>query len=77
MIKRNSAVERVMSKVDDVKIFFEQMKEKRQESFDSKSDKWREGEKGEEEEQNLSDLEEITDAAQELYDKIENLFEEG
>jgi hypothetical protein len=75
-IKRSTAVEKEMSKLDDVRIFFEQMKEKRQESFDNKSDKWKEGEKGEEEESNLSDLDDIVNDLQSVYDSIENLFEE-
>lgn len=75
-LKRTAVVTKKMSQLEDLKIEFENQKEKRQETFDNKSDRWKESEKGEEEEQNIADLEEIVDALQDAYDKIENLFEE-
>lgn len=75
-LKRSASVSKHMQKIDEAKVFIEEMLEKRQGSFDNKSDKWKEGEKAEEEEQNLSDLEEIKDDLEEIYGKFENLFEE-
>lgn len=76
-LKRTKKIEKIMSDIDNAKVFFEELHEKRQDSFDNKSDKWKEGDAGTEEEENLSELEEVKDACEELYGKIESLFEEG
>lgn len=75
-LRKTKEVEKHMSAIEDAQIFFNEMLEKRQASYDNKSEKWQESEKGEEEQSNIDDLEEISSDLEEVSAKIDNLFEE-
>ncbi len=75
MLKATKEVNKHLSLLEDVKIFFEEMQAARQSSFENKSEKWQEGEKGEEEQNNLDELENIVSEIETAFDSINNLFE--
>jgi hypothetical protein len=75
-IKKTKQVDKMMGQLQEVLHFFEEMKDSRQDAFDNKSEKWQEGEKGEEESENLSSLEDIVNELESTFSNIDNLFEE-
>lgn len=75
-MNRTKQVETMMSKLEDIKIFFEGLLSAKQNSFDSKSEKWQDGDKGQEIQGNISDLENIISELESTYDNIDNLFQE-
>lgn len=75
-IKKNKQVEKHMAAIEDARLFFEELAQKKQESYDNKSEKWQEGDKGQEEQENISSLEDITNSLESVHGDIENLFEE-
>jgi len=75
-IKRSKEVNKHLSNIEAAKDFFEEMQSTRQESFDNKSEKWQEGEKGAEEQENLDAIEEIVSSLDDTHTNIDNLFEE-
>jgi hypothetical protein len=75
-MKRTKQVEKLLSGLDDVKAFLEQLHEEKQEAYDNKSDKWQESEKGEAASDELYNIEEARDEAESLYDKVSELFPE-
>ncbi len=74
-MKSNKTVEKLISQIEDAKIYFEELQGTKQESFDNKSEKWQEGEKGEEAQQEIDSLEELVGECESLVDNINNLFE--
>ncbi len=74
MIKKTKAIEKLESALSDVRTEFTNMKENREAIFDDKSDTWKEGEKGEEEQENIDGLEEIVDLLDEVETKVSDLF---
>lgn len=75
-IKRTKAIQSKLSQLEALKEYFSEMKETRQEAFDNKSEKWQEGEKGEEESNNLGELDDIVSDLESAYDKMSDLFTE-
>ena len=59
----------ILKKAEDLKDTISVELEKREEFFDSKSEKWQESEKAE-------NYQDITDKLQAVYDEIENLINE-
>lgn len=75
-MKKTKKIESLLSKLDDVKIGFENLKDEQQIKYDDKSEKWQESEKGEKMLQDIEDIEEIVENLENSYNNIENLFEE-
>ncbi len=46
MLKATSKTNKFFSQIEDAKIFFEELRDKKQETFDNKSEKWQESEAG-------------------------------
>lgn len=57
-MKRTKEAKELISKIEDVHIFLEELVDQKQSSYDDKSEKWQDSEKGEEASQLISDLEE-------------------
>lgn len=75
-LKKTKQIDSIMSKLDDVKTFFEELAATRQDSYDNKSEKWQDGDKGQEEQENISALEDIVNNLESATNDIDNLFEE-
>jgi hypothetical protein len=75
-IKKTKALERLISKLEDVKLELHGVISDRQDKFDSRSEKWQEGEKGQEESENLFALEDIHESLDLAFEKLDSLCEE-
>lgn len=65
----------LIGKLEEIKAAVETIRDDEQESFDSKSDNWRDGEKGEEAQEQLNTLEEIVTGLESAFDGM-NAFNE-
>lgn len=75
-LKRTKAIEKWLSQLETINIEAEELHTTKQDAFDNKSEKWQEGETGTQMSEDLDTLQEIVDESRELYEKVENLFEE-
>jgi hypothetical protein len=75
-IKRTKEIQRHLSMLESVKVFFDEMANKREEKFEGRSDKWKESEKGEAAEQDQEQLRGYTGELEEVYTDLEDLFEQ-
>lgn len=73
-LKRTKEIEKKMSELDGLKIYFEDLFNNRQSAYDNKSEKWQESEAGNSEIDNIYKLERIFNSLEECYDKVYNLF---
>lgn len=74
-MKRNKTIEKLLSTLDDAKVQAEGQMNSLQETFDNKSEKWQEGEKGEEMSNAISALEECVSSIESAMNEIESNFE--
>lgn len=75
-IKRTAAVTKHLSAIEDAKLFFEEMKETRENFASDKSDRWQDSEKGEQYVEDTEAIDDIINSVEEAYNKIEDLFED-
>ncbi len=75
-LKRTKEVDKLISQLEDIKNYFDELHTSRQDAFDNKSEKWQEGENGQSEEENLSMLEDLASEIETAFDSANNLFEE-
>lgn len=75
MIDRNVTVERHLRNIESAKTYFEELHEKRRKSYEAKSETWKAGYKGEAELSNVTELEDIRNDLESVYDRIDDLFE--
>jgi len=76
MIKRSKKVNDYITVITEAQEYFQELVDKRQETYDSRSEKWQESEKGEEEQENLENLEALNEGLTEVVDTLETIFEE-
>jgi hypothetical protein len=74
-MKSNKQIEKFISQIEDAKIYLEELQSSKQDSFDNKSEKWQEGERGEEAQQEINYLEELAGECESLIGSFNNLFE--
>lgn len=74
-MKATKSTNKAVNQLEDMKIFFENMRDKKQTYYDGKSEKWQEGDKGTEIQQDISDLESIISDCESLVDNINSTFE--
>lgn len=74
-MKRTKKTDEMISKMEDVKIYFEEMKNELKEKFDGKSERWQESEKGEEAQDQINEVEEVSDSCDQLLDQMQSIFE--
>lgn len=74
-MKANKQIEKFISNIEDAKIYFEELQNTKQDSYDNKSEKWQESEKGEEMQSDIDSLEELASECENVIDKINSLFE--
>lgn len=74
-MKANKQTDKFISNIEDAKIYFEELAAKKQESFDSKSERWQESDKASEMQEEISNLEELAGECENIIDTINNLFE--
>lgn len=77
MLKRTKEIAEKMSQLDALKNYFEEIKIQREESFENKSEKWQESEKGEEYSSDTDTIAEIVDSIESAFGSCEELFEEN
>lgn len=75
-IKRTAAVAKHLSAIEDAKLFFEEMKGRREDYAGNRADRWHESEKGEAFVEDTESLDDIISSLEESYNGIEDLFEE-
>jgi hypothetical protein len=75
-IKRNKKVTEYIRVINEAKQYFEALEEKQQESYDSKSDNWKDSEKGEEFQEDLDYLGDLNSSLNEAVDVLDSLYEE-
>lgn len=64
-----------ISQLEDMKEHIEELLGKKQDSYDSKSEKWQESEKGEEMQSEISNLEELVSSIEDTIEKFNEIFE--
>ena len=74
-MERSKAVGVQIAKLESIKSFFEELKEKKQQTYDSRSEKWRDGEKGEEWLCDIECFETTFDILEETFNTIDEAFE--
>lgn len=75
-MKRTKKAEEIISKMEDVKLFIEDQKASIDNQIDGKSDRWLDGDRGQEALENQSKLEDLENEATSLFDNLTDLFEE-
>lgn len=75
MLKSNTSIRQKLSQLEDIRIFFEELKSDLQSKWDDKSEKYQESEKGEEESENIDKLGEIAESLETSYNELEEIFE--
>lgn len=75
-IKRTKVINDHISNLEAFKTFIEELYSDKSESFENKSDNWKESEKGEEAQQDINDLEELSSDLDSSLSKAEDLFEQ-
>lgn len=74
-MKRTNKIDKCIGNLEAIKSEIEEFKDNLQDQFDSKSEKWQEGEKGEEMQGNISRLEDLLNELESAYSSMEDLFE--
>ena len=74
-MKSNKQIAKFISHIEDAKIYFEELQSSKQDTFDNRSEKWQEGDKGNEAQEEINSLEELAGECENLIDSINNLFE--
>ena len=74
-MKSTKEINQQLSNIEDAKVALESFKDDQQNSFDEKSDKWKEGEKGQEAEADLESLQEAIENLEEAIEKLEEIFQ--
>lgn len=75
MLKSSQKIEDIHKQLGEYRNYFSSLHDRRQESYDKKSDTWKEGEKGDEESWNLSLLEETAENLEDAIIRLEELYE--
>lgn len=74
-LKRTIEVKRILSKLEDVKNFPTEKIGDKTRTLEGRSDKYQEGDKADEDRDNISTLEDLLSDAENLNDKFENAYE--
>lgn len=74
--KKTKEVAKHLGNIESAKEFFSSLKDTEEGKYDDKSDRWKESEKGEQKQQDISDLESAVSDLESGFDSLENLFEE-
>lgn len=75
-MKRNKAIEKLLSAIDNAKVLAEEQKQKYETIFDGKSENWQEGERGEAMQAAIEGLESAIQNLESAMSDIEDNFEE-
>ena len=75
-MKKTKQVEKYIAMIEEAKQFFENLAFDRQDTYDNKSEKWQESEKGEDCQTEITDLEDIAESLEETLDRISEAYEE-
>lgn len=75
-LKRNKKVTEYIRVISEAQDYFTQLEEKQQDSYDSKSDSWKDSEKGDEFQEELDYLDELNSALDDAVDILDSLYEE-
>jgi hypothetical protein len=76
MLKRSKKITDLMSRLETIKIELEDLKESKQEYYDERSEKWKEGEAADELETDIFAIKDIVSSLEEAYNNIDDLFED-
>ena len=68
------ALNEIYSDLDDARVRLEEVGSEAEEYYDGCSDRWRDGEKGQEFEQKIGELEEATSSLNSLLGDLENII---
>lgn len=74
-IKRTKEINKHISNIEDAKNFFADLLQERSENFDGKSEKWQEGEAGQDYVEKHSDLEDLNTDLEDALSRLEDIFE--
>lgn len=75
-IKKSKEIEKQLSALEGIKVFFEDLKEKREEFFEGKSEKWQyESDHGIQYGDDNNILDSACDDLQSIFDSLTDLFE--
>lgn len=75
-MKRTKEIDKRLSQLEDIKIWLMEESEKRRAKFDEKSERAQNSDKGQEEESEISVLEDEANTAENLLESLQSLFNE-
>jgi len=75
-MKKSKQAEKMMSQLEGIKVWLEELAQVKQDNFDNKSERWQEGDKGQDESDLISEIEDAANDADSLYGKLEDIFSE-
>jgi len=75
-LNKNKKVTEYVRVINEAKEYFESLEEKQQDSYDSKSDSWKDSEKGDEFQEELDYLGDLNVALNDAVDILDSLYEE-
>lgn len=74
-MKRNNNHDKLIAAIENSRSELEIIKDELQDKYDSKSEKWQEGEAGEKMQSDISELEEALNELESARDRLDNVFE--
>jgi hypothetical protein len=76
-MERTTQINKIISKMEDIKIFFTELAEKQQQRYDNMSERIQDSDKGNELSHLIGHLDDARDTAESLFDKIcDDIFPE-
>lgn len=76
MQKRTKEIDAKISQLEDLKLFFEDLYNSKRDKWDNRSEKWQESDKGQEEDSDIGEIEELASDIESAMEKAQNIFTE-